>query len=92
MASREVKSFLSSVDAAYLEYAEALHVAGYSTQAELGAATRPLLVALGIRKGAAGLIIASATGVGVHAGGSFLALLIHYQPLGVCSALQHYVG
>ena len=83
MASQELKTFLSSVNFGYLDYADAIYEGEFTSQAELGAADRADLQALGIPKGAAGLIIAAARG----AGNSVVAL--HYQPLVVCTACQH---
>ena len=64
MASKELKSFLSSVSSGYLDYANAIYEGQFTSQAELGAAERIDLVELGIPKGAAGLIIAAAKGIG----------------------------
>jgi len=69
MASQELKSFLSSVNFGYLDYADAIYEGEFTSQAELGAADRTDLQVLGTPKGAAGLIIAAATG----AGDSFVA-------------------
>ncbi len=85
MASQELKSFLGGVNLKYLAYADAIFEGEFTSQAELGAADRTDLQALGIPKGAAGLIVAAARG----AGDSFVALLFHYQPLVVCTAFQH---
>jgi len=85
MASQQLKSFLSSVNFGYLDYADAIYEGEFTSQAELGAADHTDLQALGIPKGAAELIIAAARG----AGDSFVALLFHYQPLVVCTACQH---
>ncbi len=85
MASQELKTFLSSVNFGYLDYADAIYEGEFTSQAELGAADRADLQALGIPKGAAGLIIAAARG----AGDSAVALLFHYQPLVVCTAFQY---
>ncbi len=83
MASQELKTFLSSVNFGYLDYADAIYEGEFTSQAELGAADRADLQALGIPKGAAGLIIAAARG----AGDSVVALLFHYQPLVVFSTV-----
>ncbi|KAL0035679.1 hypothetical protein WJX79_007913 [Trebouxia sp. C0005] len=64
MASQNLKSFLSSVNSGYLHYADAIYDSEFTSQAELGAADRADLQALGIPKGAAGLIIAAARGAG----------------------------
>ena len=69
MASQELKAFLSSVNFGYLDYADAIYEGEFTSQAELGAADRTDLQVLGTPKGAAGLIIAAATG----AGDSFVA-------------------
>ena len=53
MASQELKSFLSSVKFGYLDYAGAIYKGEFTSQAELGAAERVDLQALGIPKGAA---------------------------------------
>ena len=58
MASQELKIFLSSINWRYLDYADAIYEGEFTSQAELGAAERTDLQALGIPKGAAGLIIA----------------------------------
>ena len=54
-----------------MHYADAIYDGEFTSQAELGAADRADLQALGIPKGAAGLIIAAAGG----AGDSVVALL-----------------
>lgn len=64
MASQKLKSFLSIVQIGYLHYADAIYDGEFTSQAELGAADRADLQALGIPKGAAGLIIAAARGAG----------------------------
>jgi len=69
MASQELKSFLSRVNFGYLDYADAIYEGEFTSQAELGAADRTDLQALGTPKGTAGLIIAAARG----AGDSFVA-------------------
>ena len=73
MASQELKCFLSSVNSGYLDYANAIYEGQFTSQAELGAAERIDLVELGIPKGAAGLIIAAAKGIG----DSFIASLFY---------------
>ena len=87
MASQELKSFLSSVKVGYLEYADGIHQGEFISQAELGAADRSDLQALGIPKGAAGLIIATARGA--SPGDFFTALLLHHlQPSFACTAFN----
>ena len=80
MASQDLKTFLRSVNSRYLNYAEVSHEGQLTNQAELGAADRTDLQALGVPTGAAGLSIKAARG----AGDSFIALLFEYQPLVVC--------
>ena len=87
MASQELKSFLGSIHSGYLEYAHAIHEGEFTSQAELGAADRSDLQALGIPKGAAGLIIATARGA--SPGDIFIALLLHrLQPSCKCTAFN----
>ncbi len=64
MASEELKTFLCSVDRRYLQYADVKHHGEFTSQPELGSADRIDLQALGIPKGAAGLIVAAARGTG----------------------------
>ncbi len=82
MASQELKAFLSSVNLdTWTMQMPSMKV--NSLVRQLGAADRADLQALGIPKGAAGLIIAAARG----AGDSVVALLFHYQPLVVFSTV-----
>ena len=85
MASQELKAFLTSVDSGYLDYADAIYEGEFTRQAELGAADRADLQALGIPMGAAGLIIAVAQG----AGNSVAAWLFHCQPFIVLTAFRY---
>lgn len=64
MASQELKKFLSRVNPEYLVHADALYQGEFTNQAELGAADRADLEDVGVRKGAAGLIIEEAGGTG----------------------------
>ena len=66
MASEKLKDFLRKVDEDedYSPYAELLHVGKFTTKAQLGAASREQLIAIGIPDGAAGLIIQAAKGAG----------------------------
>ena len=56
MASNDLKEFLRGVDPDYEQYAERLHQGTFTKKAELGAADKADLEALGIPKGAAGLL------------------------------------
>ncbi len=86
MASQELKTFLGSVDSRYLQYADVIHQGEFTSQAELGSADRTDLQALGIPKGAAGLVVTAARGTG----DAFVALLSCSQllllrtPLRIC--------
>ena len=75
------RSFLSSVNFGYLDYAEAIYEGEVNSQAELGAAERADLQALGIPKGAAGLIVAGADNF-------VTSMRLHSQPLGVCTCIS----
>ncbi len=81
MASQELKLFLSGVDSAYLRFADVIHRGQFISQAELTAAERKDLEDMGIPKGAAGLIIASAR----DTGDSFIVL---QQPFIVCTPIH----
>ena len=68
MASQELKTFLTSINLGYLDYADAIYEGEFTNQAELGTAERIDLQALGVPKCAAGLIIAAARGAGDSCG------------------------
>ena len=82
MASQEHKKFLGRVNPEYLVHADALYPGEFTNQAELGAADRADLEDVGVRKGAAGLIIKEAGGTGA----SFAAWILWCQLFSV-----HYV-
>lgn len=65
MASLELIEFLRSVNVNYAQYAQILHEGTYTIRGELSAAERSDLEALGMPKGAAGLIIKAAEKTGV---------------------------
>ena len=65
MASQELIEFLRSLKEDYVQYAQVLHEGTYTDRAELSAAQVPDLQALGVPKGAAGLIIKAAEGTGM---------------------------
>ena len=81
MASQELKLFLSSVDSTHLRFADIIHRGEFTCQAELSAAEPKDLEDMGIPKGAAGLIIASAR----DKGETFIAL---QQPFMVCTPIH----
>ena len=65
MASNDLKKFLRGMDPSYEQYAERLHQGTFTKKAELGAADKADLEALGNPKDAAGLIIKAAQATGV---------------------------
>ncbi|KAK9819629.1 hypothetical protein WJX72_000463 [[Myrmecia] bisecta] len=66
LASEELKEFLRSIKAEYVQYAELLHEGTFTDKAELSGADKTDLVALGVPNGAAGLIIRTAQGIVQH--------------------------
>lgn len=81
MASQQLKTFLSSIDKRYLDYADGIYQ-DFRNKAELGTAERADLLALGVPKGAAGLLISAAKGTG----DSYVVLLFLHQSL-ICTML-----
>ncbi len=74
--------FLSGVNSAYSNFADVIYRGQFTCQAELTAAERKDLEDMGIPKGAAGLIIASAR----DKGETFIAL---QQPFMVCTPILY---